>query len=314
MHSPGVISYQNITAGREKYRAAAPVIISASRANDIPAYKSEWFFKQIEKGYVERINPFNGKKYYISLQNASAYVFWSKNPEPFLTKLKSLNHDFYFQFTLNNYENTGVELNVPHLQKRIDTYRALVDQYGTSRILWRFDPIIVTPQMPIDDVIARINHVAGQLKGYIDRLTISFLTLKGYRAAKERLSKAFKIKPEKINKFIPSKSDQDQILQFLSELQKEWKKSNSDFSIQACAMPDDYSTYGISPARCIDDQILRKLFPENQKLIEFLGGENTILKDDPYQRKNCHCIPSKDIGEYNTCGHECLYCYANKIK
>jgi len=29
-------------------------------------------------------------------------------------------------------------------------------------------------------------------------------------------------------------------------------------------------------------------------------------------RENCHCIPSRDIGAYNSCLSECKYCYANR--
>ena len=40
--------------------AQAPVIISASRSTDIPAFYADWLINRIEEGYVQWKNPFNG--------------------------------------------------------------------------------------------------------------------------------------------------------------------------------------------------------------------------------------------------------------
>ena len=37
--------------------AQAPKIISASRATDIPAFYSQWFFDRLQEGYVRWRNP-----------------------------------------------------------------------------------------------------------------------------------------------------------------------------------------------------------------------------------------------------------------
>lgn len=47
---------------RERVEATAPVIISASRSTDIPAFYAKWFFNRLAKGYCAWYNPFNQQK------------------------------------------------------------------------------------------------------------------------------------------------------------------------------------------------------------------------------------------------------------
>ena len=41
----------------------APIIVSASRATDIPAFYAEWFFDRLEKGHVVWQNPLVGSRH-----------------------------------------------------------------------------------------------------------------------------------------------------------------------------------------------------------------------------------------------------------
>ena len=75
----------------KRVEATLPIIISASRATDLPAFYADWFFYRLEKGYSVWKNPFNGKKdYYIGYQNVRFIVFWSKNPYNLIKHLDKL--------------------------------------------------------------------------------------------------------------------------------------------------------------------------------------------------------------------------------
>lgn len=58
--------------------AQIPIIISASRSTDIPAFYSDWFISWWQAGYLKWINPFNNQLLYISFKNTRVVVFWTK--------------------------------------------------------------------------------------------------------------------------------------------------------------------------------------------------------------------------------------------
>ena len=89
----------------ELVEAQSPLIISASRSTDIPAFYADWFFYRLEKGYSAWTNPFNGVRSYVSYTDTRFIVFWSKNPKPLLRHLDKLiekNIGCYIQYTLND--------------------------------------------------------------------------------------------------------------------------------------------------------------------------------------------------------------------
>lgn len=137
-----------------------PEIVSASRSTDIPAFYADWFFHRLKKGYSAWTNPFNGVRGYVSYENTRFIIFWSKNPRPLLEhlhELKELNIGCYIQYTLNDYENERLELGVPPLDERIETFKLLVKQLGIGHVIWRFDPLILTDKININLLLKKLN-------------------------------------------------------------------------------------------------------------------------------------------------------------
>ena len=179
-----------VTSGRERVKAQAPVIVSASRATDVPAFYSDWFFNRLEKGYARWRNPFNGADSYVSFANTRFIVFWSKNPKPllpFLNKLKERGIGCYIQFTLNDYEAEGIEPNVPALDERIESFKKLVEQLGKGGVIWRFDPLLLTDEISTDKLLERIYYIGEQLHRYTEKLVFSFADIATYPRVKRNL-------------------------------------------------------------------------------------------------------------------------------
>ena len=104
-----------------------PILVSASRSTDIPAFYADWFFHRLDvAGYSAWTNPFNGVRSYVSYQNTRFIVFWSKNPAPLLEYLPILERrgiGCYIQYSLNDYEKEGLEKCVLLIEQRIDTFK-----------------------------------------------------------------------------------------------------------------------------------------------------------------------------------------------
>ena len=174
----------------EWVEAQAPEIISASRSTDIPAFYAEWFFDRLKKGYSAWINPFNGKKSYVSYQNTRFIVFWSKNPYPLLShldQLKEMGIGCYIQYSLNDYENERLEKNVPNLDFRINTFKLLSEKMGSESVIWRFDPLLLTDDIDINSLLHKIERIGSQLYGYTEKLVFSFADIAIYSKVKQNL-------------------------------------------------------------------------------------------------------------------------------
>lgn len=276
------------------------MIISASRRTDIPAFYADWFMYRINEGYFVRINPFNSKdQKVISLQRSDVdlFVFWTKNAFPFLNNVKYLmekGYNFYFQYTINNYPKF-FEPKIPELSFNVDTFRKLSSIIGYKKVIWRYDPIIISNMTTVEYHIEKVEKIAGMLSGFADRLVISFVDIYG------KVANRFK-KIHQYNNLVFSDLLQENNYYMLKRLCQELQNISKKygFEIYSCSEVVDLTGFGIKKGACIDGDLINNLFKLNKKFIK-----------DKNQRDCCLCVESIDMGMYNTCPHECVYCYAN---
>lgn len=316
--------------------ATAPVIISASRSTDIPAFYAQWFINRLRAGYCVWYNPFNQKPTYVSFKNCKVVVFWTKNPKPLIPYLHELDErgiHYYFQFTLNDYDNERFEPNVPSVEQRVQTFRQLSEMVGKERVIWRFDPLIVTPQLTPRNLLIKVWNLGNKLKGLTDKLVFSFIDINGYRKVLNNLVKETnQFSKETIEQAEFTHEQMNEIADGLAKCRNRWAQEGWQIELATCGEKIDLDKYGIVHNRCIDGELMKRLWAEDKELLYYLNYGELPDKDslfgmdfsrpalspekmkDKGQRKVCGCMMSKDIGMYNTCSHFCVYCYANTSK
>jgi len=265
------------------------MIVSASRRTDIPACYADWLFHRLDAGFACVRNPMNPRQVSrVSLSAAvvDGFVFWTKNPVPMLNRFHLLQpYPYYVQFTLTPY---GRDLE-PGLPSKNDvllpTFQTLSRMIGPERVIWRYDPIILTPTYSVAYHVHYFEAMARRLQGYTQKCVISFVDLYRHLARVSRELQFFPIG-----------------LQLQEELAGRFAEIADRYglTLETCAETADLSRFGIGHSCCIDGVLLERLI-----------GQPLELRRDPNQREACGCMASVDIGMYDSCGNGCRYCYGN---
>jgi hypothetical protein len=300
-----------------RVEAIAPLIISASRSTDIPAFYGDWIMARLSSGYVRWKSPFGGIPIFVTFEKTRIFVFWTKNPSPFfphLALLDRMGYGYYFLFTLNDYEHEGLEPGVPPAGERIDTFIRLSSRIGKGRVVWRSDPLVLTEHITVRDLLEKIRCIGDRIAPYTERLVFSFVDIEKYVKVRRNLQAGGVTGAREF-----TDDEVDEFCSGLAALNQRW-----GLSITACAEGQNLSRFGIGRGQCISYDLMIKEFGNDQKLMNFLQPDDqqtfsttpaaTDLSrrlKDPGQRSTCRCIVSKDIGQYSTCIHLCTYCYAN---
>ena len=275
------------------------MILSVSRRTDIPNYYSDWFYNRIKEGFLFVKNPMNPhqvSRIDLSPGLVDCIVFWTKNPEPMLARLHELDdYAYYFQFTLTGY-GFDIEPNVPHKKdKMIPIFQKLSNTIGSSRVVWRYDPIFFNDVYTEEYHLRAFEQIADALAGYTKRCVISFLDIYAKNKAAMRKLKVQESVPEDGQE----NSDHIQKLRDFAARLSEIAHRN-DMEIATCAEKIDLSDCGIAHSSCID-----------RTLVEEITGHSVHVGKDKNQRAECGCVESVEVGTYHTCLNGCVYCYAN---
>ncbi len=261
-------------------------IISASRKTDIPSQYSKWFFERLHEGYTIIEDPEGSNDLYqlpLTPNEVDGIVFWTKNPSPMLDRLEELKgFAYYFQFTVTGYDKK-IEPNIPDKDTVIiPTFKKLAKIIGPEKVIWRYDPIILSQDYNIDYHIKQFSHLAESLEGYTEKCIIGFL------ATYDHILRSL----EDIGIQEPDLKQKRNIAKALAE-----KASQHGIALETCKMEADFADLGIGYAHCVDDHLFEKIL-----------GKPLDMDD---QRLEAGCVSSIDIGLCNTCKNGCRYCFAN---
>ena len=264
------------------------MIVNVGGRTDIVNYYSDWLINRIKEGFAYSRNPLfpnNVSKISLKPEDVDCLMFCSKNYKPILKYMKEINEKYRIicHYTITAYSK-DVEPYVPSIDESIKTLIELSKIVGKEKVLWRYDPILLTKKYTVEKHLETFEYMAKQITPYVQRAIFSFVEM--YKKLEYNM-------PE-INPFT-----EDDKVKILKEIGKISKKYN--LYIQTCGTDENYEQYGIHVSGCTTTEIL-----EQANNVKYKN-----IKEKP-MRKGCHCIPSRDIGAYDTCLNGCKYCYANK--
>ena len=277
------------------------MIVSVSRRSDIPAFCSVWFMACLRQGEVEVKNPFRpalATRISLKKQDVEAFVFWSRDPRPFMGHLPEIErrgYPYYFLITVTGYPRL-LEPSTPKIEEAVVFFEKLARRLGRRRVIWRYDPVIFTQQTDFDFHVRNFSGLARLLSPFTSRVIVSFFD--PYPKVLRRLNKV----GIDTGGAAGTPGQQAELLAHFAAVAE-----CSGLEIQSCAEAalaagvrlGGYARPPVGPGKCVDEKLLNELF-----------GLGLSYRKDPSQRKLCLCQQSIDIGSYGTCRHGCLYCYA----
>ncbi|MFR1725753.1 DUF1848 domain-containing protein [Emergencia timonensis] len=262
------------------------MILNTGNRTDIPAYYSKWFYNRIREGFVFARNPYNQQqvtRYLLDPEVVDCISFCTKNPAPMLPGLAQLSaFRQFWAVTITPY-GRDIEPRVPAKEVVMESFCCLSEKVGLNRISWRYDPIFITEKYSLEFHLKTFAEMAAALAGYTDHCVISFLDL--YDKTKRNFPEGRSV----------NRQERFAIGEAFAAIGKE-----HGMTIKTCAEGAELEVFGVDTGGCQSKEVLERAI-----------GLPLIVPGNAMTRSECSCVLGSDIGAYNTCGHGCLYCYAN---
>lgn len=264
------------------------MILNTGNRTDIPAFFSRWFYNRIREGFALVRNPYYPEqviRYRLTPEVVDCLAFCTKNPEPMLTELEQIRAFKQFWFvTITPYEK-DIEPGVPPKEQVIASFKQLSDAVGIQSVGWRYDPIFISKKYSLNFHLDRFESMASQLSGYTDHCVISFIDL---------YQKTLKNFPG-----VQAVTSEERLLlgEGFAKIGRQYQ-----MTIRTCCEGTDLKIFGVDCSGCMTKPVLERAINETLK----------VPKNRHTSREGCDCLLGNDIGVYHTCGHGCLYCYANQ--
>lgn len=262
------------------------MILFVSGRCDIPAFYSEWFYHRLCSGFVDVRNPYDPhqiSRIPLTANHIDAVLFCTKNPIPMLPRLNEITLPYLFHITITPYHH-DIEPNIPDKSMIIQAVQTLSNIIGKQRVILRYDPVLLNKRYTVEYHQKAFAKLIEQLAPYIGTVIFSFIDI-----YKNTVAHADALQLHPINN-----SEMIQLAKAFSDCIKPYH-----IPLQTCAENIDLSAYGIKNGACISKEMMDRLL---QRPYDPPSGPAI---------RNCNCLPTVDIGDYNACQHYCKYCYAN---
>ena len=215
---------------------------------------------------------------------------WSKNIGPLidsLPEISQLGHVFCVQHSITGYPRE-LEHSVTGAEKATAHLRSLANRWGSRSVVWRYDPILISDLATGEWHVENFGRLAAELRGAVDEVVVSFAQF--YKKTKRNLDLAASRRG-----FGYRDPPDDEKIALLSRLVE--IAGGEGMRLTVCTQPSLLPA-GAKAARCIDALRLSDLRGRSLK-VSAKGN-----------RPGCECAQCIDIGDYDTCPHGCVYCYA----